>query len=154
MVHFDNTVSNRYPMGSLHWDYKWGILINNSSFSLSLSVSLCLSMSLSLCLSLSLSVSLCLSLSVSLCLSLCLSMSLSIALCLSYIGILAIKNISIHRSMSIHRYIGCLLEIENQIFKKCNCLIGRKNRSDTNIYNCCFKLGNQLSCTVTHWDKM
>ena len=37
------------------------------------------------------------------------------------------RNIFIHRNISIHRYLGCLHEIETRIFKKCGFLIGRKN---------------------------
>ena len=38
-----------------------------------------------------------------------------------------------HRNISIHRYSGCLYEIEIQIFKKDN-LIGRRNRLDTKYF--------------------
>ena len=37
----------------------------------------------------------------------------------------------IYRNVSIHRYIGCLHEIEIQILKKYGYLIGWKNRVDT-----------------------
>ena len=37
--------------------------------------------------------------------------------------------------MSIHRYIGCLHEIEIQFFKKYG-LIGRQNRLESNTWYC------------------
>ena len=43
-----------------------------------------------------------------------------------YTGVLVNKNISIHRNIYIHRYIGCFHETEIQFFKICGYLIGRK----------------------------
>jgi len=44
------------------------------------------------------------------------------------------RNILYYRNISIQRYIGCLHEIEMQIFKKYSYLIGQKIRLDI---NCC-----------------
>ena len=38
-----------------------------------------------------------------------------------------LRNISIHHNISIHQYLGCLHELEIQIFKKYDYLIGRKS---------------------------